>query len=42
MLIEKTIVVEECVYKVSKVLILEYKIPKEFITNLSEQQKTNL
>ena len=33
MLTEETITVEECVYKISKVLILEYKIPKEFITN---------
>ena len=35
-LIEKTITIEEYVYKVSKVLILEYKIPKEFITNYNK------
>ncbi len=33
MLIEKTIIVEKCLYKVSKAIVLEYKIPKEFITN---------
>ena len=33
MLIEETITIEECAYKVSKALILEYRIPKEFITN---------
>lgn len=33
MLIEETIIVKECAYKVSKVLILEYKILKKFITN---------
>ena len=33
MLIEETIIAEEYAYKVSKALILEYKIPKEFITN---------
>ena len=31
--IEETITAEECVYKVSKALMLEYRIPKEFITN---------
>ena len=31
--IEETIIVEECVYKVTKALILEYRMPKEFITN---------
>jgi hypothetical protein len=29
--IEKTIIVEDYAYKVSKALILEYRIPKEFI-----------
>ncbi len=33
MLIEETITVEECSYEVSKVIVLEYRIPKEFITN---------
>lgn len=33
MLIEETIIVKECAYKVSKVLILEYKILKKSITN---------
>jgi hypothetical protein len=31
--IEETITVEECAYKVSKALMLEHRIPKEFITN---------
>ena len=31
--IEETITAEECAYKVSKALMLEYRIPKEFITN---------
>jgi C4-type Zn-finger protein len=31
--IEETIIVEECAYKVTKVLVLEYRMPKEFITN---------
>jgi hypothetical protein len=34
--IEETITIEECVYKASKALILEYKIPKEFITNYNK------
>jgi C4-type Zn-finger protein len=33
MLIEETIIVEKCSYKVSKVIVLEYRMPKEFITN---------
>ena len=33
MLIEETITVEEYSYKVSKVIVLEYRMPKEFITN---------
>ena len=33
MLIEETITVEEYSYKVSKAIVLEYRIPKEFITN---------
>jgi hypothetical protein len=32
-LIEETITAEECSYKVSKAIILEYRIPKEFMTN---------
>jgi len=32
-LIEETAPLRECAYKVTKVLILKYKIPKEFITN---------
>ena len=36
MLTEETITVEECVYKVSKALMLEYRIPKEFITNYNK------
>ena len=36
MLIEETIIVKECAYKVSKVLILEYRILKEFITNCNK------
>jgi hypothetical protein len=35
-LIEETITVEECVYKVSKALILEHRILKEFITNCNK------
>jgi hypothetical protein len=33
MLTEETITAEECAYEVSKALILEYRIPEEFITN---------
>jgi hypothetical protein len=33
MLTEETITAEECAYKVSKALMSEHKIPKEFITN---------
>ena len=33
MLIEETITVEECSYEVSKAIVLEHKMPKEFITN---------
>jgi hypothetical protein len=32
-LIEETIIVEEYSYEVSKAIVLEYRIPKEFITN---------
>jgi hypothetical protein len=35
-LIEETITAKEYVYKVSKALILEYKIPKEFIINCNK------
>jgi hypothetical protein len=35
-LIEETITTEEYVYKVSKVLILEYRILEEFITNYNK------
>ena len=35
-LIEETITIEEYVYKVSKVLILKYRIPKKFITNCNK------
>jgi hypothetical protein len=31
--IEETITADECAYKVSKALMLEHRIPKEFITN---------
>jgi hypothetical protein len=31
--IEETIIVEECAYEVTKALVLEHRIPKEFITN---------
>ena len=34
--IEETITVEEYAYKVSKALLLEYRIPKEFITNYNK------
>ena len=34
--IEETITIEECAYKVSKALILEHRIPKEFITNYNK------
>jgi len=34
--IEETITIEECVYEVSKALILEHKISKEFITNCNK------
>ena len=30
---KKTITVEEYAYKVTKVLVLEYRMPEEFITN---------
>lgn len=36
MLTEETITAEEYAYKVSKVLMLEYRIPKEFITNCNK------
>ena len=35
-LTEETITAEECAYKVSKALMLEYRIPKEFITNYNK------
>jgi hypothetical protein len=31
--IEETITAEECAYEVTKVLVSEHRIPKEFITN---------
>jgi hypothetical protein len=31
--IEETITVEECAYEVTKALVLEHRMPKEFITN---------
>ena len=31
MLIEETITAEECVYEVTKALVLEHGMPKEFI-----------
>ena len=34
--IEEIIIVDECAYKVSKALVLEYGIPKEFITNYNK------
>jgi hypothetical protein len=33
MLIEETITVEDCAYKVSKALMLEYRTLEEFITD---------
>lgn len=36
MLTEETITAEEYAYEVSKVLMLEYRIPKEFITNCNK------
>ena len=30
---EETIMVDKCAYEVTKVLVLEYRIPKEFITD---------
>jgi hypothetical protein len=39
-LTEETITAEECAYEVSKVLILEHKIPKEFITNYDKLFKS--
>ena len=33
MLIEETIIAEEYAYKVTKALVLEYRMPKKFITN---------
>jgi hypothetical protein len=35
-LTEETITAEECAYKVSKALMLEHRIPKEFITNCNK------
>ena len=34
--IEETIMVDKCAYEVTKVLVLEYRIPKEFITNYNK------
>ena len=34
--IEETIIAEEYAYKVTKALVLEYRIPKEFITNYNK------
>ena len=34
--IEETIIVEECAYEVTKALVLEHKMPKEFITNYNK------
>ena len=34
--IEEIIMVDKCAYKVSKALVLEYRIPKEFITNCNK------
>ncbi|EMD84687.1 hypothetical protein COCHEDRAFT_1121780, partial [Bipolaris maydis C5] len=34
--IEETIIIEECAYKVTKVLLLEYRIPIKFITNYNK------
>jgi hypothetical protein len=31
--IEETITAEECAYEVTKALVLEYRMPEEFITN---------
>jgi hypothetical protein len=31
--IEETITAEKCSYEVSKAIVLEYRMPKEFITN---------
>ena len=33
---EETITAEECAYEVSKALMLEHRIPKEFITNCNK------
>ena len=33
---EETIIAEECAYKVTKALVLEYRIPKEFIINYNK------
>jgi hypothetical protein len=34
--IEEAITAKSCAYKVTKVLVLEYRIPKEFITNYNK------
>ena len=34
--IEETITAEECAYEVTKALVLEHGIPKEFITNYNK------
>ena len=34
--IEETITADKCMYKVTKALVLEYRIPKEFITNYNK------
>jgi hypothetical protein len=31
--IEELIIAEECAYEVTKVLVSEYRVPEEFITN---------
>ena len=34
--IEEIIIVDKCAYEVSKALVLEHRIPKEFITNYNK------